>query len=56
MVYVDAQLQSSRRFDAAGIERDHPELFEPFPYRRGSYGSAGPNGREEDADPKEQGQ
>jgi len=39
VVYVDAQLQTSRRFDAAGIERDHPELFAPFPYRRASWSS-----------------
>ena len=61
MVYVDAQLRSSRRFDAAGIQRDHPGLFEPFPYRRGSYGStfsssSSSSGREDDADLKEQGQ
>ncbi|KAH9924922.1 uncharacterized protein B0H18DRAFT_1085391 [Fomitopsis serialis] len=36
VVYVDAQLKASRRFDAAGIERDHPELFVPFPRRRES--------------------
>ncbi|TFY51751.1 hypothetical protein EVJ58_g10401 [Rhodofomes roseus] len=30
-VYVDAQLKTSRRFDAAGIQRDHPEFFVPFP-------------------------
>ncbi len=34
--YVDHQLRSSRRFDAAGLERDHPELFLPFPRRRSS--------------------
>lgn len=54
VVYVDAQLQTSRRFDAAGIKRDHPELFEPYPYRRSSYGSS--NGREDNADSNEQGQ
>ena len=26
-VYVDAQLKKSKRFDAAGIERENPELF-----------------------------
>ena len=61
VVYVDAQLRTSRRFDAAGIQRDHPELFEPFPYRRGAYSSTPPsssssNGREEDGDSNEQGQ
>jgi NAD+ kinase len=34
--YVDNQLRHSRRFDAEGIERDHPELFVPFPRRRTS--------------------
>ncbi|PKI83278.1 NAD(+) kinase [Malassezia vespertilionis] len=29
-VYVDAQLEHSRRFNAARIEREHPELFEPL--------------------------
>lgn len=37
--YVDHQLQQSRRFDAAGIKRDYPELFEPFPSRRSSSNS-----------------
>ncbi|KAF9264206.1 ATP-NAD kinase [Marasmius fiardii PR-910] len=36
VVYVDHQLRTSRRFDAAGIARDHPELFVPFPRRRTS--------------------
>ncbi|KAF8836493.1 ATP-NAD kinase [Paxillus ammoniavirescens] len=34
IVYVDNQLRVSRRFDAAGIQRDHPELFAPFPQKR----------------------
>ncbi|KAK0464040.1 hypothetical protein IW261DRAFT_1524938 [Armillaria novae-zelandiae] len=36
VVYVDNQLRHSRRFDAESIERDHPELFVPFPRRRTS--------------------
>ncbi|EAU91353.1 NAD+ kinase [Coprinopsis cinerea okayama7 len=36
VVYVDSQLRTSRRFDAEGIKRDHPELFAPFPRRRPS--------------------
>ncbi|EGN99519.1 hypothetical protein SERLA73DRAFT_106099 [Serpula lacrymans var. lacrymans S7.3] len=36
VVYVDHQLRHSRRFDADGIERDHPELFIPLPRRRSS--------------------
>lgn len=36
VVYVDHQLRNSRRFDAEGIQRDHPELFEPLPRRRSS--------------------
>ncbi|KAJ7668388.1 ATP-NAD kinase-like domain-containing protein [Mycena polygramma] len=36
VVYVDNQLRSSKRFDAEGIERDHPELFIPVPRRRTS--------------------
>jgi NAD+ kinase len=34
--YVDKQLRHSKRFDAEGIQRDHPELFVPFPQRRTS--------------------
>ena len=34
--YVDNQLRYSKRFDAAGIERDFPELFVPLPRRRSS--------------------
>ncbi|PPQ99734.1 hypothetical protein CVT24_009717 [Panaeolus cyanescens] len=36
VVYVDKQLRRSKRFDAEGIKRDHPELFVPFPRRRTS--------------------
>ncbi|KAF9222613.1 ATP-NAD kinase [Gyrodon lividus] len=36
VVYVDNQLRNSRRFDAAGIRHDHPEIFEPFIRRRSS--------------------
>ncbi|KZS98392.1 ATP-NAD kinase [Sistotremastrum niveocremeum HHB9708] len=39
VVYVDSQLRHSKRFDAAGIERDHPELFYPAPRRRASSSS-----------------
>lgn len=35
-VYVDNQLRKSRRFDADGIERKHPELLVPLPRRRSS--------------------
>ncbi|CAE7086341.1 unnamed protein product [Rhizoctonia solani] len=31
VVYVDSQLRKSKRFDAAGLERDYPELFAPLP-------------------------
>ncbi|WFD29648.1 NAD(+) kinase [Malassezia sp. CBS 17886] len=40
IVYVDAQLETSRRFDVAGMRRDHPELFVPMPRRRASDMSA----------------
>jgi len=62
VVYVDAQLRTSRRFDAAGIERDHPGLFVPFPYRRGSWGSTNSsssspsNGKDDHINTNEQGQ
>jgi len=32
--YVDSQLKKSKRFDAAGIEQENPELFRPFPSHR----------------------
>ena len=38
--YVDAQLKTSRRFDAAGIEKEHPDLFVPLPRRRTSSSSS----------------
>ena len=31
--YVDTQLRKSKRFDAEGMQRDHPELFRPLPRR-----------------------
>lgn len=34
--YVDAQLRTSKRFDAAGIKADHPEFFVPVVRRRSS--------------------
>ena len=34
VVYVDVQLRTSKRFDAAGIQRDFPELFQPVTRRR----------------------
>ncbi|ODN73265.1 hypothetical protein L202_07818 [Cryptococcus amylolentus CBS 6039] len=34
VVYVDIALKESERFDAAGIERHHPELFQPMEPRR----------------------
>ncbi|KAK4689907.1 NAD+ kinase, partial [Tremellales sp. Uapishka_1] len=36
VVYVDAQLRTSKRFDAAGIQRDYPHLFQPLIRRRSS--------------------
>lgn len=39
VVYVDHQLRTSRRFDAAGIQRDYPELFRPIPRRKSSSSS-----------------
>ena len=42
VVYVDAQLRTSKRFDAAGIQREHPDLFRPFlPKRRTSTSVSG---------------
>jgi len=36
VVYVDAQLRMSKRFDAAGIQRDYPQLLQPVIRRRSS--------------------
>ncbi|KAF9451283.1 ATP-NAD kinase [Macrolepiota fuliginosa MF-IS2] len=38
VVYVDNQLRHSKRFDADGIRREHPELFIPIPRHRSSSG------------------
>lgn len=48
--YVDAQLRTSRRFDAEGIRREHPELFEPFPQRRSSSHGAASSSPESNAE------
>ncbi|KAI6044685.1 hypothetical protein EDC04DRAFT_2641625 [Pisolithus marmoratus] len=39
VVYVDHQLRTSRRFDAAGIQHSNPELFRPVPRRRSTNSS-----------------
>ncbi|KAA1474323.1 ATP-NAD kinase, partial [Dentipellis sp. KUC8613] len=44
VVYVDNQLRTSRRFDAAGIQRDYPELFKPYPRRRSSSNNSSSSG------------
>ena len=36
VVYVDSQLRASKRFDAAGMQRDYPDLFAPVMRRRSS--------------------
>lgn len=36
VVYVDAQLRTSKRFDAAGLQKEYPQLFEPVGRRRSS--------------------
>lgn len=38
--YVDSQLKQSKRFDAEGMEREHPELFRPLPRRYSRTSSA----------------
>jgi len=59
--YVDNQLRHSRRFDADGIRRDHPELFIPTPQRRTSSSAsisslASPNGLKEEFSTEDSGQ
>jgi NAD+ kinase len=39
VVYVDAQLQYSKRFDVEGIQREYPEFFHPVPRRYSSSSS-----------------
>ncbi|KAJ7497121.1 ATP-NAD kinase-like domain-containing protein [Mycena latifolia] len=58
VVYVDNQLRNSKRFDAEGIERDHPELFIPVPRRRNSSTNslASVPSYKEEFNPKETGQ
>ncbi|KAJ9111407.1 hypothetical protein QFC19_001176 [Naganishia cerealis] len=36
VVYVDSQLRTSKRFNAAGLEKEHPEFFKPYSRRRTS--------------------
>ncbi|KAJ7128878.1 ATP-NAD kinase-like domain-containing protein [Mycena crocata] len=55
VVYVDNQLRNSKRFDAEGIARDHPELFVPVPRRRTS-GSTSLGSMPEEFNSKETGQ
>ncbi|UZJ56914.1 hypothetical protein CBS101457_006234 [Exobasidium rhododendri] len=40
IVYVDAQLRQSKRFDAEGIKKDHPHLFLPGSARQQSFSDA----------------
>ncbi|PWZ01913.1 ATP-NAD kinase, partial [Testicularia cyperi] len=40
IVYVDSQLKQSKRFDAEGIRRDHPQLFDCRPKRTPSMSSS----------------
>jgi NAD+ kinase len=58
--YVDNQLRQSKRFDAEGIERDHPELFIPYPRRRSSssisLSSMSSSGNQQEFNIKEEGQ
>ncbi|THG95211.1 hypothetical protein EW145_g7999, partial [Phellinidium pouzarii] len=61
VVYVDNQLRYSKRFDATGIEREHPELFVPFPRRRSSSNNSlvsmvSGNGHSPEFNVKEEGQ
>lgn len=39
IVYVDAQLRYSKRFDPDGIRGEYPEFFAPVPRRRSSSSS-----------------
>lgn len=40
IVYVDSQLRNSKRFDAEGIRRDYPQLFDSRPKRTPSVSSS----------------
>lgn len=40
VVYVDNQLRQSKRFDAAGMEKEHPEFFRPQARRASSSASS----------------
>ncbi|KAJ7209550.1 NAD+ kinase [Mycena pura] len=56
VVYVDHQLRKSKRFDAEGIQRDHPELFVPVPRRRTSSSTSLASMYGDDGNMKETGQ
>lgn len=36
VVYVDSEFEASKAFDVPGLQRDHPELFEPMISNRSS--------------------
>ena len=50
IVYVDSQLRQSKRFDADGIRRDYPQLFDSRPKRTpsmsSSFSSSGPSAQD----------
>ncbi|KAF9529280.1 ATP-NAD kinase-like domain-containing protein [Crepidotus variabilis] len=43
VVYVDSQLRRSKRFDAEGLKREHPEFFVPYTRRTSSTHSLSSN-------------
>ena len=57
IVYVDAQLRYSKRFDPDGIHAEYPEFFAPMP-RRGSSSSSivSMHSERSSSEPKDEGQ
>lgn len=57
IVYVDAQLRYSKRFDPDGIKAEYPEFFAPLP-RRGSSSSSivSMHSERSSSEPKDEGQ
>ena len=57
IVYVDAQLRYSKRFDPDGMRAEYPEFFAPLP-RRGSSSSSvvSMHSERSSSEPKDEGQ
>jgi len=56
IVYVDAQLRYSKRFDPDGIRAEYPEFFASIPRRRSSGSLVSVHSERSNSEPKDEGQ